>query len=58
MSELINTQNTRGEFRWQLLTTVSVLAFSGVLYAGDAAQAGDADRPTVWIELGGQLERG
>ena len=57
MSELINTQNTRGEFRWQLLTTVSVLAFSGVLYAGDAAQAGDADRPTVWIELGGQLER-
>lgn len=59
MSELMNTGRDTQGFRWQLLTTVSTL----VLLAGMAAPAevlaheDDSDRPTVWIELGGQLER-
>ena len=57
MSELINKNNNQSDFRWQLLTTVSALAICGALLAGDAAHAADKDRPTVWIELGGQLER-
>ena len=56
MSELINKQNTGGDFRWHLLTTVSILSLCTTLCAIDA-KADDADRPTVWVELGGQLER-
>jgi iron complex outermembrane receptor protein len=51
MSELIN-QNRRS-FRWQLLTTVSALSLTVTL----SANAETSDKPTVWIELGGQLER-
>src|SRR6185437_13168392 len=36
---------------------VSALAICGLLCTVDAAKADDADHPTVWIELGGQLER-
>jgi len=58
MSELINTQTGRNEFRRQLLTTVSALALIGNVYgAQDAKADGDTDRPTLWIELGGQLEQ-
>jgi hypothetical protein len=57
MSELITKQPATGGVRWQLLSTVSALAICGTIYTGDAARAGDAGRPTVWIELGGQLER-
>jgi hypothetical protein len=57
MSELINTKDARADFRWQLLTTVSVFVICGAISAGNAARADDADRSTVWIELGGQLER-
>jgi hypothetical protein len=54
MSELINTGTPRNT-RWQLLATVSALALG---MAGLAeAQASENSRPTVWIELGGQLER-
>jgi len=56
MSELIRPDNDRAALRWQLLSTVSALAVSGALYSTGAAMAGDADRPTVWLELGGQLE--
>jgi len=56
MSELLNTQQANGQFRRQLLTTVSALAFGSVLCAGDVAQAADADHPTVWVELGSQME--
>jgi hypothetical protein len=52
MSELINKQD-RSDFRWQLLTTVSALSLALVL--SSPAVAGD--KPSVWIELGGQLER-
>ena len=58
MSELINAKNGRNNLRWKLLTTVSALALIGNLSAMSAAKAGDdTDRPTVWIELGGQLSR-
>ncbi len=58
MSELINTRQENGNgFRWHLLATASSLAvLAGILNSHPAA-AGDSDRPTVWIELGGQLER-
>lgn len=52
MSELISKQDHRN-FRWHLLTTVSALS----LMVSISANASEADKPTVWIELGGQLER-
>jgi hypothetical protein len=57
MSESMNIG--RKNFQWQLLTTVSALALLGAACnAGDAkASDADSDRPTVWIELGGQLSR-
>lgn len=58
MSELIVPQSGHKSFRWRLLTTVS--AFTALASACNAqiAYADQAeDRPTVWIELGGQLER-
>jgi iron complex outermembrane receptor protein len=59
MSELNNVQNGQVDFRQRLLTTASVLALLVVTYAADSAQASDqdADKPLVWIELGGQLSR-
>src|SRR5580692_6516681 len=59
MSELINTKTGRTGFYRQLLTSVSVLALAGFVNAGGEAKAADedSDRPTVWIELGGQLEQ-
>jgi len=57
MSELINTQTDQNIFRWRLLSTVSALSLLTTLYASHEARAEDSDRPTLWIELGGQLER-
>ncbi len=56
MSELIKTRRNVHAIRWQLLSTVSALALVTVGVAA-RAEAEDADHPTVWIELGGQLER-
>ncbi|HTO40301.1 MAG TPA: hypothetical protein VL026_04940 [Rhizomicrobium sp.] len=56
MSELITTRTRTSETRWHLLSTVSSLALA-ITLATPAHAAGDADRPTVWIELGAQLER-
>lgn len=53
MSELTPTW-PRVDSRLQLLATVSALSLLTV--AASQAQAEDTDRPTVWIELGGQLE--
>jgi hypothetical protein len=56
MSELATQNTARTGVRWQLLATVSALALAtGVV----GAQAGgdEPDRPIVWIDLGGQLER-
>ena len=58
MSELTNTRADCANFRWRLLTTVSALALLASVNMQDAKAADqDADRPTVWIELGGQLEQ-
>jgi hypothetical protein len=54
MSELIIERETT--VRWKLLATVSAMAICGASCAAPAF-AGDADRSTVWIELGAQLER-
>ena len=57
MSELINKSDHR-PISWQLLATVSALALMGsISTARDAKADGDADHPTLWIELGGQFER-
>jgi iron complex outermembrane recepter protein len=57
MSELMNVRNGSQDFRWQLLTTVSALALLAAVYGSNESKAADqdADRPMVWIELGGQL---
>ena len=58
MSELINAGNGRNKFHRQLLTTASALALIGnICSALDAKADSDTDRPTAWIELGGQLEQ-
>jgi len=54
MSELINTQNHNKDLRWHLLITVSSLA---LIAAVEPQGARASDHPSVWIELGGQLER-
>jgi len=55
MSELIQKNHTQAAMRWRLLTGVSVLVL--VAHTMSAAQAReDADRPAVWIELGGQFD--
>jgi iron complex outermembrane recepter protein len=50
-----NKMNTPPTIRWQLLSTASALALLGSACAADAA-GNDAERPTLWIEFGGQME--
>jgi len=58
MSELMNTSGRSRQFLWQLLSTASALALIGTMAAvPDAKAAQDEDRPTIWIELGGSLQR-
>jgi len=54
MSELIIKETRRDHARWRLLTTVSAMAL--VTSACVNAEADEADRPTVWIEVGSQFE--
>ncbi len=58
MSELMDIRHDAGNWRWQLLAGVSTLALLVTIYDSGAVEAsdGDVDRPTVWIDLGGQLE--
>jgi hypothetical protein len=56
MSELIQSPNVPRDVRWSLLATVSSLALAAACMPAQAT-SDDADRPTVWIELGAQLER-
>jgi hypothetical protein len=56
MSELIRTNDNRATIRWKLLTGASALALTAYISSANLAKAEDADRPTVWIELGGQME--
>lgn len=55
MSELIQTRD-RALVRRQFLATTSTLALVAYIIATDAATAEDT-RPTVWIDLGGQMEQ-
>jgi len=57
MTELTTTLN-RHAIRWQLLSTASAMALLASTYVAGKAEAADAgsDRPTVWIELGGDLD--
>jgi len=54
MSELVRTSG-KSDFYQRLLITVSAIALASL--ATNAVAADDTGRPTVWIELGGQLER-
>jgi hypothetical protein len=56
MSELMNTM-AGGSFRHTLLVTVSTLTLVAPLAVREASASDDANKPTLWIELGGQLER-
>src|SRR6185437_16867551 len=55
MSELVQTRNCT-TIRNQILASASALALVAYIAASDAAKAEDT-RPTVWIELGGQMEQ-
>jgi hypothetical protein len=55
MSELMNAR--RRIIRRELLISVSVLAFFASMHDVGRAYAADADRATVWVELGAQLEQ-
>jgi hypothetical protein len=57
MSEQTHIHNRRGDFRLQLLTTVSVLALANFTSIPGARADDATDRPIVWVELGGQFER-
>src|SRR5580692_3920117 len=58
MSELLNAKSSERGFRWQLLTTASALTLLASINMRDAKAADyDANRSTVWVELGGSLER-
>ena len=57
MSELINKQGVSNIFHRQLLASVSAFALTAYVASTGIARADGADRPTVWIELGGQLSR-
>ena len=58
MSELMNTCGDQRNSRLQFLATTSALAIVGATYWIGQSKASDqdTDRPTVWIELGGQME--
>lgn len=56
MSELIERRSNRANIRWQLMATVSALGLTAYAASTTTGKAEDADRPTVWIELGGQME--
>jgi iron complex outermembrane receptor protein len=50
-----NNMNTPPTIRWQLLSTVSAVALLASAYTAEAA-GNEAERPLIWIELGGQME--
>ena len=57
MSELINNPGQGKHVLWHLLTTASALALMGAVGVASNAEAAQDDHPTVWIELGGALQR-
>src|SRR6185437_14751341 len=57
MSELIQKNDSRATIRWKLLASASALTLIAYVSSPNLAKAEDADRPSIWIELGGQLSR-
>ncbi len=57
MSELMTVRRNVQDFHRELLTGVSLLVLLTLAIPSSAVADGDTDRPTVWIELGGQLTR-
>jgi len=55
MSELIQNNTRETTIRWKLFASASALALTAHIASSGNARAEDADRATVWIELGGQL---
>ena len=56
MSELIQ-DNRNCDFRWKLLTGASAVVLMGYFTSAPVAKAEESDRPTVWIEIGGEFNR-
>ncbi|HVU19470.1 MAG TPA: hypothetical protein VHE09_01990 [Rhizomicrobium sp.] len=56
MSELVNI-NCRNKVRWRLLSSASMLMFTLHSILPKTVHAEEAARPSVWIDLGGQLSR-
>ena len=56
MTEL-NLQRDAGVLRLHLLVTVSAVTLANVIGICSATAAEEGGHPTVWIEVGGQLER-
>ena len=57
MSDLVNTKSNADNLHRHLMATASALALVASACGIENALARDSDTPTVWIELGGQLER-
>lgn len=57
MNELANQIGKHPAFKYRLLATASACALIGIASVSPARAEDETDRPTVWIELGGQLER-
>jgi hypothetical protein len=57
MSELLEVRQKLNSVYCNLLATVSIFALMPYACNNIEAKADGADSPTVWIELGGQLER-
>lgn len=58
MSEILKNSNKVANFRWNQLATTSTVALLAYLQGSFAAGASDgASKPSIWIELGGQLSR-
>jgi len=55
MSELANSTSSTTAFKWHLLAGASAVALSAAF--SSIASASDDGNPTVWIELGVQLDR-
>jgi iron complex outermembrane recepter protein len=55
MSELIQKNDNRATIRWKLLTSASALALT--VSAMNVAKAEEADRSSIWIEVGGQFDQ-
>lgn len=56
MSELITAATASRDIRWRLLSSVAACGLLAVVTIASAS-ATEEERPIVWIELGGQLQR-